>query len=107
MTQRRAPFEQLTEQQWKRLVTESERAGESAARFAARRSLSPSSFHRWRNRLQAKPAAPLPADNPLVAVALATESLCELRFPDGRTLRFPASIPAQTRRVWFAVLDGR
>lgn len=43
----------------------------------------------------------------LLPVTIEAAAPCELAFPDGRVLRFPASLDAETLRAWVTALASR
>ena len=43
----------------------------------------------------------------LLPVTIEAAAPCELVFPDGRVLRFPSSLGAETLRAWVVALESR
>jgi hypothetical protein len=41
-----------------------------------------------------------------VPITVEVEPACEVVFPDGRRLRFPATLPAATLRAWVGALGA-
>lgn len=70
--------------------------------YARAHGLKADTLYRKRHRAQ-KHAARSPR---LLPITVEAPVVCELAFPDGRVLRFPASLGAGTLRAWAAALEA-
>jgi len=82
------------------------RSGQTVPAYASEHGLKPDTLYRWRRRFP--PSAPEPAAVPprLVPISVEVAPACEVVFPDGRRLRFPATLPAATLRAWVAAFGA-
>lgn len=70
--------------------------------YAREHGLKPDTLYRWRRRLRSPVEAPR-----LVPLTIETATPCEVAFPDGRVLRFPVTLSAQTLGAWLAAMSAR
>lgn len=71
--------------------------------YAREHGLKADTLYKKRYRLQKRPVR----SPRLLPITVETTTHCELAFPDGRVLRFPASLSAVTLRAWVAALEAR
>lgn len=72
----------------------------SVTEFCQRERVSPSSFHRWKKKLDASPKGPTPpslAKASFVPVRVAASNCVEVNFPNGARLALPVSDPELVR----------
>lgn len=93
---------------WREHVEALSRSGMTVPAYAEAHGVKADTLYRWRRRARAEdaPTPSTPAAPPrLVAVAVEAAPMCELRWSDGRALRFPASLEANTLRAWVRALE--
>jgi hypothetical protein len=87
---------------WPAHVEALSRSGLTVLAYAREHGLKPDTLYRWRRRLRS------PVESPrLVPLTIESSAPCEVVFPDGRTLRFPVTLPAHTLGAWLAVMAAR
>jgi hypothetical protein len=87
---------------WPAHVEALSRSGLTALAYARAHGLKPDTLYRWRRRLRS------PAEPPrLVPLTIEATAPCEVVLPDGRILRFPVTLPAQTLGAWLAAMGAR
>lgn len=82
------------------------RSGRTVPAYAREHGLKPDTLYRWRRRFPPSAQEPAAATPRLVPITVEVEPACEVVFPDGRRLRFPASLPAATLRAWALALGA-
>ena len=98
----------------RRAVQSQPSSGLSIRAYCQKKNIPLSTFSWWRNRIRAEVSeesiSAFPAENKPAFVRIIPESTppfspegCELSFPDGRILRFPAAYPVESL---VAVLKG-
>ena len=80
------------------------RSGLSARVYAAQHDLRPSSLYSWRRRLRERGELAAPSAR-ILPVHVVAGASCEVLFPDGRTLRFPESMPAVRLRAFLDAME--
>jgi hypothetical protein len=78
-------------------------SGQSVLAYARAHGLAADTLYRKRARARKQPAR----SPRLLPVTVEASTLCELVFPDGRVLRFPASIAPDTLRAFVLVVAAR
>ena len=92
---------------WRTHLEALARSGQSVPAYAAEHGIKADTLYRWRRRHRAQPESEAPARSPrLLPVSVEVTPTCELLLPDGRRLRFPATLPAATLRAWLAALGA-
>ncbi len=79
------------------------KSGQSVLEYAREHGLKADTLYKQRRRLQKR----APQRTRLLPITVEPMAFCELTFPDGRVLRFPASLAATTLRAWVAALETR
>lgn len=96
-------------QQWRALIEQFHRSGQSAAAFAAAHQLSSSSFHHWRKRLASldrlEPAAPT-RERKLIPIAVEITAPCEIVLKNNRVLRFSPSLDPRLLRALLVAIEA-
>ena len=88
---------------WSAHLTALAKSGLSVLEYARAHGLKADTLYKKRYRVQ-KQSARAPR---LLPITVEASAPCELAFPDGRVLRFPASLAAETLRAWVAALESR
>ena len=88
---------------WSAHLTAHAKSGLSLREYARTQGLKADTLYKKRYRVQ-KQSARAPR---LLPITVEASAPCELAFPDGRVLRFPASLAAETLRAWVAALESR
>jgi hypothetical protein len=78
------------------------KSGLSGLEYARVHRLKADMLYRKRYRVQKHPTR----SPQLLPVTIEAAAPCELVFPDGRVLRFPSSLGAETLRAWVAALES-
>ena len=91
---------------WPAHVEALSRSGLSVSAYAREHGLKPDTLYRWRRRFPPSAQEPAAATPRLVPITVEVEPACEVVFPDGRRLRFPATLPAATLRAWVGALGA-
>jgi hypothetical protein len=91
-------------QHWLTLLQQQADSGQSQAEFCQQRQIKIATFQYWRKRLRAQDT-----DNRVLPVHIVSEHASEpehliLTLPNGATLRFPPSLPAETLQRFAAAL---
>lgn len=79
------------------------KSGQTVQEYARAHGLKADTLYRKRYRVQKHPAR----SPRLLPITVEAPVVCELAFPDGRVLRFPASLGAETLGAWVTVLEAR
>lgn len=87
---------------WPAHVEALSNSGLSVLAYAREHGLKPDTLYRWRKRLRSPAVSPR-----LVPLTLEAPATCEVVFPDGRVLRFPVTLSAQTLGAWLAAMGAR
>ncbi len=93
-------------QHWLTLLQQQADSGQSQAEFCQQRQIKIATFQYWRKRLRAQDAG---TSNRVLPVHVVSEQVSEpeyliLTLPNGATLRFPPSLPAETLQRFAAAL---
>jgi transposase-like protein len=108
------PRDLRKEAHWRQLLLRWRHSGLSVSAFCRHHRLAVHSFYAWRRTLAQRDAqAPAPRPTPPVTFVpvpiqhaqAAAPRRVELLFPDGRRLRFPASVDPARLRALLAVLE--
>ena len=91
-------------QHWLTLLQQQANSGQSQTEFCQQHQIKIATFQYWRKRLRAQDT-----DNRVLPVQLVSEPVGEsdyliLTLPNGATLRFPPSLPAETLQRFAAAL---
>lgn len=87
-----------TDAEWLAHLDAQARSGLSIPEYARQHGLKPDTLYKRRRRL---------ATARLVPIAVETAAPCELAFPDGRTLRFPATLSPDALRAFVLAVSPR
>ena len=95
---------------WKSLIAEFEKSGDTAAEFCKARGLNTTTFYGARSRLRARARRRLPMPPsfaPVRIIRSPAEAGLELVLKGGRVLKAPFGIPAQRLAELADALEGR
>lgn len=87
-----------TDAEWLAHIDAQARSGLSVPEYARQHGLKADTLYKRRRRLAA---------SRLVPIAVETAALCELAFPDGRVLRFPATLAPDALRAFALAVSPR
>ena len=88
----------LTDAEWRAHLDALARSGLSVPEYARQHGLKADTLYKRRRRLAA---------SRLVPIAVETAAPCELAFPDGRVLRFPATLAPDALRAFVLAVSPR
>lgn len=87
-----------TDAEWLAHIDAQARSGLSVLEYARQHGLKADTLYKRRRRLAA---------SRLVPIAVEAAASCELAFPDGRVLRFPATLAPDTLRAFVLAVSPR
>lgn len=93
----------VPEVDWRAHLVALARSGLSVPAYARLHGLKPDTLYKQRRRLQTQPTR----SPRLLPITVEASALCELAFPDGRVLRFPASLAPDALRAFVVAVSSR
>lgn len=92
---------------WSSHIAAWRRSGLSAREYATEHDLALPTLYGWSRRLRGARPAEAPAAPRLIPITLEAPTLCEWTFPEGGTLRFPASVDPAVLTAFVRAVSSR